>query len=296
MAGSVGIPLNDASGTGVLAGAKLKGHRRTKTPSGATGSSRGSDHRDCVQAGRHGRDPELVVDDPAHHSQPGRKPRPGEHHDVPAAGDHRAHPLRPANQHDGDDGSRGDHGDDGDHDHPARPGAGRKAGPGEVTSTEPAGDTFIDGTKTAVSEPRADIVKTSAVYQTRIIALTMQVQQPVDPRTDERWAGDSTFGLWSLDTNGDGTADFDIQYYVLDGQLGGVVSRPNSTDVLCDIEGAYGPDGYSAFADPGCLGNPASFAYRVAMYYDTDPKDDNADVAADVSPNGGMSFPVTRPS
>jgi hypothetical protein len=162
--------------------------------------------------------------------------------------------------------------------------------------TDPTGDTFVDGSQKAIKEPRADIVRTTGAYRSGVIGFVMQLQQPVDPRTDERWAGDATFALWSLDTTGDGQPDFEIQYYVLDGQLGGVVSRPASTDTVCDVEAGYSPEGaYSVFVDPACLGNPASFSYRVTMYYDTNPKDDNADVASDVTPNGGMSFPVVRP-
>jgi hypothetical protein len=171
-----------------------------------------------------------------------------------------------------------------------------QAGGSEVVVDDPAGDTVVDGTQKAIKEPRGDILRAGAAYRAGFIAFVMQVQQSVDPRTDERWAGDWTYAVWSVDTNGDGAPDYDIQYYFLDGQLGGAVARPNSTDLLCDIESAYGPDGYTAIVDPACLGNPASFSYRLTMYYDLNPKDDNADVAADVAPNGGMSFPVSRPN
>ena len=163
--------------------------------------------------------------------------------------------------------------------------------------TDPAGDTFVDGTQDPIKEARADIVRAGAVYDPGLISLALQVAQPTDPAKDAKWAGESTFANWSLDTNGDGTPDFDIQYYFGDGEIGGTVSRPGTEDTLCDADQAgYSPDGYWLAVAASCLGNPASFSYRVTMYYDTNPKDANADVASDVTPNGGLSFPVTRPN
>ncbi|MCA1846234.1 MAG: hypothetical protein LC792_24180, partial [Actinobacteria bacterium] len=189
-----------------------------------------------------------------------------------------------------------------------RPGAGKAssattatsgpaAGRHESAQTDPAGDTFVDGTQDPIKETRADIVRARAAYGPGAITLTFQVAQPTDPRTDAKWASDSTFADWSVDTNGDGTPEFDIQYYFDGDTLGGTVSPPGSEDVVCEADTAgYGPDGYSLTVAPACLGNPASFSYRVTTFYDTNPKDANADVASDVTPNGGLSFPVTRPS
>ena len=163
--------------------------------------------------------------------------------------------------------------------------------------TDPTGDTVVDGTHDPIKEARADIVRAGAVYEPGTISLALQVAQPTDPSKDPKWAGDSTFANWSLDTNGDGTPDFDIQYYFDSGEIGGTVSRPGTQDVVCDADTAgYSPDGYWLTVAPSCLGDPASFSYRVTMFYDTNPKDANADVASDVTPNGGLSFPVTRPN
>ena len=162
---------------------------------------------------------------------------------------------------------------------------------------DPAGDTFVDGTQDPIAEKRADIVRTRAVYEPDRITFVMQVDQTSDPSKDERWASDSTFANWEVDTNGDGTADFEVQYYIDEGTYGGVVSKTGAAEpeVVCEVGTAgFGPEGYSVTVPASCLGDPASFQYRVTMFYDTNPKDENADVASDVAPNGGLSFPISR--
>jgi hypothetical protein len=168
--------------------------------------------------------------------------------------------------------------------------------PGSVS--DPAGDTFVDGTTDPVRESRADIVRAGAAYGPGGITFTMQLQQPDDPLQDKSWAADTTFVMWSVDTDADGKPDYDIQLARDGAGLVGVVSHPGDTGpAVCDASGAaYGADGFSATVDPGCLGNPVAFAFRATTYYDTNPKNDNSDVASDVAPNGGLSFPVTRPS
>ena len=162
---------------------------------------------------------------------------------------------------------------------------------------DPAGDTFVDGTQDPIEENRADIVRSRAVYEPDRITFVVQVDQPSDPTTDERWASDSTFARWEIDTNGDGTADFDVQYFIDQGKYGGAVSKPGAAapEIVCEVGTAtYGPEGYSVTIPAYCLDDPASFQYRVTMYYDTNPKDENADVASDVAPDGGLSIPVSR--
>jgi hypothetical protein len=162
---------------------------------------------------------------------------------------------------------------------------------------DPAGDTFVDGTQDPIQENRADIVRSRAVYEPERITFVVQVDQPSDPTTDERWASDSTFARWEIDTNGDGTADFDVQYYIDQGTYAGAVSKPGAAapEIVCEVGTAtYGPEGYSVTIPAYCLDDPASFQYRVTMYYDTNPKDENAVVASDVAPNGGLSVPITR--
>ncbi|HET9771297.1 MAG TPA: hypothetical protein VFS16_10440 [Acidimicrobiia bacterium] len=175
--------------------------------------------------------------------------------------------------------------------------AGDKGQPG--TLADQPGDTVADGSGAALRDSRADIVRVGAVYGPEGVSLAMQVDRPTDPRKDERWAADSTYAQWELDTNGDSVADFEVQYYMIDEEnLGGSVSKPGDTgEPVCDISRAtYSADGYRVTFDAACLGDPASFSYRGTLYYDTNPADENAEVATDAAPNGGWSFPIPRSS
>jgi hypothetical protein len=147
-----------------------------------------------------------------------------------------------------------------------------------------------------MAEGRADIVHSAVAYAPNAVLLTVQVRQPVDPRQDPNWASESTYLAWELDTNGDAKPDYDIQYFLDSGALVAGVSRVGDTDgaAACDAEAGYGPDGYTVAFAPECLGSP-SFSYRVSMYYDSDPKNENAPLVSDVAPDGGLSRPVARP-
>ena len=301
VAGSIGIPLNDETGARMLAGANLKGRRSSKKSSDATvaagvsSTTRPPDN--AVAAGPTATDPPTTTSRPPEMTTstrpmpasttttiraPGARRRPGRQPPVErrrrVALQARARPPPPATTA------------------TSGPAAANREGQ-RVAMTDPAGDTVVDGTTHPIKEARADIVRATGVYRSDGIVFAMQVQQPTDPRTDARWAGDSTFAAWFLDTNGDRTADYEIQYSVYGGRLGGTVTRAGQDGkALCDASAAgYGPDGYVVAVDPACLGNPASFSYAVTLYYDTNPKDDNAEVASDVAPNGGMSFPIARP-
>lgn len=325
VAGSVGIPLNEVTGTGVLAGANLKKRRTSNNAAGfptletapttglpitSTSSAPVSTATSAPTAPA--ASPVTVATRPAAPPNPttGESRAPGASRERGRGLTVQAKPApeTTATTRPGPAGSSSS--TTSTTTATARPSTTAPAGGPTTTSQppaagqprsqvivdDPAGDTFVDGSEKALREPRADIVRAAAAYRSDVIAFAMQVQQPVDPRTDEKWAGDATFAQWAVDTNGDAQADFEIQYYVIDGQLGGAVSKPNSTDVLCGVEATYTAQGYSAMVDPACLGNPASVAFRAVMYYDTNPKDENADVASDVTPNGGMSSPASRPN
>ena len=195
--------------------------------------------------------------------------------------------------------SDGHIGADGPDGSPTTPGSAMRptTSDGTVVVDDSVDDTNVDGTNEVKPEPRADIIRARATNRPASVTLSLQFRQPVDPKTDSRWSSESTFLAWEIDTNDDGAVDYEAQFVVADGDYGGTVTKPGDTseDPLCDAVAGYGPDsGYTLVIESGCLGDPASFSYRAGMYYDTDPKDPNADVIFDATPNGGFSFPVGR--
>ena len=159
---------------------------------------------------------------------------------------------------------------------------------------DPAGDTIEDGSRNPRTDGRADILKSAATNKTKGIVLTAQVAQRTDPTKDPNWASASTYMTWELDTNNDGAADYEVQYFVDGGKLVGGVNRAGQADSACEAEAGYMQESYAVGIDPGCIGSPAAFAYRVTIYYDPDPKDENAEIITDVSPDGGMSPAIKR--
>ncbi len=184
---------------------------------------------------------------------------------------------------------------------PSSPAGGNNSPIGAVTKfalDDRANDTVVEGTGKAKAESRADIVRSEAFYTKNSIIFTVQTREPVDPGKDPHWESDSTFITWELDTNDDGAVDYEVQFAFLDGTPISGVSRPGDTDgtSVCEAEAAYTAERYAVGFDPACAGLPASVAYRVRIQYDTDPKNEDADVVTDVAPDGGMSRPVARPA
>lgn len=170
----------------------------------------------------------------------------------------------------------------------------RPAAPGPSTQSfdDAGGDTVVNGTKAARALPRADLVRSKANYTTTAVLLAVQTAEAIDPRQDARWASENTYVSWDLDTNLDGTVDYVVEYFVEGGQLGADVFRADvaSATSLCGVEAALSSDGYTVAVDPACLGNPAAFAYRATIYYDT-----ASEVVTDVAPDTAFARSVGRP-
>ena len=139
--------------------------------------------------------------------------------------------------------------------------------------------------------PRADITEASVEYAPGWIRMKVQVKNPTDPLKDPAWS-DLSDAEWALDTTKDGKPDYSIEFGSDGGELYGAVFDMNKPDdkSLCDADSAaFSPqDGYTLVVDPKCIGNPKSLGYSVAIFFHTDPKNENAPMATDRVPDQGF--------
>jgi hypothetical protein len=165
------------------------------------------------------------------------------------------------------------------------------------TVLDGVGDVINTITSSVLDNPRADITAASVEYAPGWIRMKVQLKNPVDPLKDPAWS-DKSDAEWAFDTNGDGQEDFTAEFATDNGELYGAVfdaAKPDTKSV-CDADSASysAQDGYTLVIDPKCLGNPKTLGYAVAMYLNTDPKDDKAPVATDRVPDQGFTA-VTAP-
>jgi hypothetical protein len=160
--------------------------------------------------------------------------------------------------------------------------------------TDATGDTVVDSSQVPQANPRADIVQSRATNTTKGVGFAVKVAEPVDPTRDPNWSSAATFVLWEIDTNGDDSPDFEVEYFVEGGKLIGGVSRiaANGPQAACEAEAQYMSESYAVGIDPGCLGSPASLSYRATVFYAAGANSDDSII--DVSPDGGMSSPLRR--
>lgn len=144
---------------------------------------------------------------------------------------------------------------------------------------------------TKSDNPRADITEASLEYAPGWIRMKVQVKNPTDPLKDQAWS-DKSDAEWALDTNKDGQPDFTVEFATDRGELYGAVfdvAKPDDKS-LCEADSAgFSPqDGYTLVIDPKCIGNPKALGYSVAIFFDTNPKDEKAPIATDRVPDQGF--------
>ena len=139
--------------------------------------------------------------------------------------------------------------------------------------------------------PRADITEASLEYAPGWIRMKVQVKNPTDPLKDSAWS-DRSDAEWALDTNNDGRPEFTAEFATDKGELYGAVfdvAKPDDKS-LCEADSAsFSPqDGYVLVIDPKCIGNPKALGYSVAVFFDTNAKDEKAPMATDRAPDQGF--------
>jgi hypothetical protein len=159
------------------------------------------------------------------------------------------------------------------------------------TVADGATDVLNTDTAAAVDNPRADITQASLEYAPGWLRMKVQAKTPTDPLKDPAWS-DRSDVEWALDTNADGKPDFTAEFATDNGEVYGAVFDVNKPDdkSLCDADSAgFSPDdGYTLVIDPKCVGNPKTLGYSVAIFFDTNPKDDKAPMATDRVPDQGF--------
>ena len=159
------------------------------------------------------------------------------------------------------------------------------------TALDGATDVLNTATSAVFDNPRADITQASMEYAPGWIRMKLQVKTPTDPLKDPAWS-DKSDAEWALDTNNDGKPEYTAEFATDNGELYGAVFDVNKPDEksVCDADSAsFTPeDGYMLVIDPKCIGNPKTVAYSVAMFFDTNPKDENAPMATDRVPDQGF--------
>ena len=160
------------------------------------------------------------------------------------------------------------------------------------TVVDGASDVINTITSSVFENPRADITGASLEYAPGWIRMKVQVKNGTDPLKDDAWS-DRSDAEWVLDTNADGMPDYTVEFATDNGELYGAVFDANKADEksACDADSASysAQDGYTLVIDPACIGKPQKLGYAVAMFFDTNPKDDKAPMATDRVPDQGFT-------
>jgi hypothetical protein len=162
----------------------------------------------------------------------------------------------------------------------------------------------VDLAAASVTVPAADITGAGLEYGPGWIRMQVKTFGFTDPVKDANWQSDDTFAVWTLDTTGDGQADYLVEYGITpEKELYGDVMRPDSRPddpALCGADSVtYSSSAaggvYELRLDPTCLGRPASIAYTVGFVYDTGGGRGAGVVGTDIVPNRGFAPAVTAP-
>jgi hypothetical protein len=150
--------------------------------------------------------------------------------------------------------------------------------------TDKSGDAFLGGTN-------ADLRDVGAVYRGDKVTLEASTYGGTDPRTHDMWRDGSLALAWFLDTNGDGTDDWEVDYGNDGERLVADVVNLATEEVACHGDPDYYDFNEAVRLDAACIGSPASFGLSGALAYDWHGGGVDIDLAPD---DGTAGLQVTR--
>jgi hypothetical protein len=153
----------------------------------------------------------------------------------------------------------------------------------QIDYGDATGDVVNADSGAPVNDARADITSVSAIRTNVSVDLYMSLAQYTDGRTDRHWDG-FTGPIFELDTNGDGTPDYESDVYWDPSSGHTLVDTYRESDGadVCPEDGVFEGEGWFHVPVPlGCIGDPASLHVRASMFWDTDPSSDTAAVLED---------------
>ncbi|GGK05326.1 hypothetical protein GCM10010123_39000 [Pilimelia anulata] len=162
------------------------------------------------------------------------------------------------------------------------------ATPAPAPITDPKGDVY-DEDDDEVDAPYGDIVRADGTRNGGNIELRYSTASAGDPTDDPNWESDETYTEFLLDTNGDNTEDYAIEYGVDDeGELYADVYKVGSDTPACTGTASY--SGANIVTAPlRCIGTPTRVSYRVETAYDTDVDAEESVVGYDEAPDEGFA-------
>jgi hypothetical protein len=120
-----------------------------------------------------------------------------------------------------------------------------------------------------VVKPEADILAACVVHDADVLEIAVRVAAPTDPATDPAWADMGAAVGASIDVDGDGQEEFDVNYARFeDGQARAVVFDHDTADERCSADGLFDGTRYRLRIPTSCIGNPAGVEVAAFVFYD----------------------------
>lgn len=135
-----------------------------------------------------------------------------------------------------------------------------------------AQDVYDRSTQSIVPRPEADILAACFIHDTDVLEISVRVAEPTDPATHPAWADFNTAVGAAVDTNDDGTEEFDVNYGRFgDGRVGVTVFHHDTRELRCTAEGLYDGVRYRMLIPTSCIGDPAQVSAAAFIIFDSSP-------------------------